>query len=73
MDDVLQKRSVEYGGRLEFLAGDGGSNDGEDARTDNRANAKRSQAQPAQGFFQPEFGSFAIGNQFVDTFAAKER
>src|SRR5262245_50296589 len=43
-DEVLKKRDVQNGGGLEFLAGDGGANNGRDAGADDRANAEGGQA-----------------------------
>ena len=72
MNEVLQQRCVEDGRGLKFLSGDSGANDGEDAGTDDRANAERGETEPAQRFFQTEFGAFAIGDELVNVLAAEE-
>jgi len=68
----MQQWSVEDGRRLEFLAGDGGPDDGENAGANDGADAKRRQAQPAEGFLQAEFGAFTIGNELVDILAGEQ-
>ncbi len=72
VDEVLQQRRVEDGGGLELLAGDGGADNGEDAGTDDGANTERGETEPAQRFFQAEFGAFAIGNKLINVLAAEE-
>src|SRR5258708_38134762 len=47
MNKVLQKRRVEDRGGRKFLAGDGGTDDGENAGTDDCANAERGETEPA--------------------------
>ena len=73
VDEVLKKRSVEDRGKFKLLPGDGSANDREDARTDDGPDAEGGQAEPTEGFFQPNFWVFRIGEKFIDAFAAEER
>jgi len=73
VDEVLKKRSVEDRGNFKLLPGDGSANDREDARTDDGPDAEGGQAEPTEGFFQPNFWVFRIGEKFIDAFAAEER
>lgn len=58
MNEVFEKRSVDDGTEFELLAGDGGSDDGEDAGADDCANAEGRKRPRPQGLFQPMFGLF---------------
>src|SRR5215472_2497480 len=51
VNQVLEQRGIENGRRLKFLAGDGGADNGEDSGADDGANAKRGEAEPAEGLF----------------------
>ena len=73
VNKILEQRRVEDGRSLEFLSGDSCANDGENAGADYSADAERSEAQPAEGLFQPEFGAFTIGNELVNILATEKR
>src|SRR5450755_4439157 len=55
-----------------MLAGRGGAGDGEDSRTDHRANAERDQAPDAEGLLKTLFRLFGCRDQRVDALSAKE-
>src|SRR5262249_7052349 len=44
VNEVIEKRGIEDGRRGKFLAGDGGANNGKNARTDDSADAERGEA-----------------------------
>jgi hypothetical protein len=69
---ILQKWDVEDGGGLEFLACDGRADNGKNAGADDRADAERCEAQPAERLFQPEFGAFAIGNELINVLSTEK-
>src|SRR6266702_3456307 len=71
VNQILQQRRVEDGRGLKFLSGDRGANDSENSGADHRADAKRGEAEPAQGFFQPEFGAFTMGNEMREECTAR--
>ena len=51
VNQVLKEGGVQNCGGLKLLSGDGGADDGKDARADDRADAERGEAQPTQGLF----------------------
>ena len=71
-DDVVDKRRVENAGGVELFAGDGGADDGEDARADDRADAERGKRPRAEGLFQRVLGLFRVPDQLIDRFAGKQ-
>src|SRR5260370_12388306 len=46
VDEVFEERGVKDRGRLKLLTGDRSADNGEDSRTNDRADAERSQTQP---------------------------
>jgi hypothetical protein len=60
MDEVLEQRGVDDGAELEFLAGDGRSDDGEDAGTDDGADAERSQRPGPERLFEAMLRRFGF-------------
>ena len=71
-DQVIEKRSVEDGGGIEFLPCNGGADDRENARTDHRANAQGCQRHRPEGFFESALRLFRIRNQLVDGLAGEK-
>ena len=72
VDEVFEKRGVQDGTDLHLLAGDGGSDDGENAGTDDGADAEGGQAEPAEGFLQFYFGVFGVRQKLIDTLTVEE-
>jgi len=72
MHDVIRQRAVEDGCGVELLAGDGRPYDGEDARTNDRADAEPGERPRAQRLFQPVFGLLRFGDQLVNGLAREE-
>ena len=72
LNQVIEQRSVEDGRGIEFLAGDGSPDDGEDAGTDDSANSQCCQGKRAERFFENAVGIFGIGNQLVYGFAGEQ-
>ena len=62
VNQVFKKRRVQDRRDLQFLSGDGRSNDRENSGTDDCTNAKGSEAQPAERFFQSAFRLVRIGD-----------
>ena len=60
VDQVFEQGSVQNRGDLQLLAGDGGTNDGENPGTDHGSNTEGRQTEPAQGFFELNFGIFGV-------------
>jgi hypothetical protein len=71
-DQILKQRSVQDRGDLEFLARDGGANNGENSRADHGSDSKRGKAQPTQRLFKSNFRVLAIGQQLVNLLATEE-
>jgi hypothetical protein len=57
---------------LQLLAGDGGADNREDAGADDGADAKRGEAEPAEGFLELYFGVFGVGQKLIDTLTVEE-
>jgi hypothetical protein len=72
MDEVLEQRRVDDGAELEFLAGDGRADDGEDAGTDDGADAEGGQRPRAERLFQAMLGFFGVRYEFVDRLLGEE-
>jgi hypothetical protein len=56
MHQVIKNRRIEDRGRVELLACDGRTDDGEDARANNRANAECGERPGAERFFKTVLG-----------------
>ena len=56
---------------MESVCG-GGASEHKNARPDDGADAKSSQGDPTERFFEAFFWMFGIGNQLVDILAAEE-
>ena len=56
-DDEVDQRRIHHAGCVEFLAGHGRADDGEDARADDRADAERGQRPRPEGLLEPVLGS----------------
>jgi hypothetical protein len=67
-DEVVEDGRVEDAGGGEFLASDGGANDGEDAGADDGSDAERGEADGAEGFLERVFGQLALGDELVYAF-----
>jgi len=72
MHDVVGQRRVQDGRSVKLLAGDGGTNNGEDAGADDCADAQRGQRPWTEGLSQPMFGLLRVGDQLVNGLAREE-
>jgi len=71
-DEVVAQRGVEHAGGVKLLAGDGGADDGEDARADDGADAERGQRPRTKRLFEPVLGFFRVADQLVNGFAGEQ-
>jgi hypothetical protein len=69
--EVVQHRSVEDGGSIELLAGNGGADDGKDAGSDDGSDAERGEGDGPESFAEPVLGLLRVGNELVDGFTRK--
>jgi hypothetical protein len=65
-NDVVNQRRVNDAGGIELLAGDGRADDGENARPDNRANAKGRERPRPQGLFQRMLRLLRVADELID-------
>jgi hypothetical protein len=72
VNDVVGERGVEDGGGVEFFAGDGGADDGEDAGADDGADAEGGEGDGAEGFFEGVLGALGVGDELVDGLGSKD-
>ena len=71
-DDVVDERRIGDGGVGKLLAGDGGADDGEDARADDGADAERGERPRAEALLQRVLGFFRVADELVDRLAGKQ-
>jgi len=71
-DEVIRQRRVDDAGGVELLAGDGGADNREDARSNDGADAESRKRPGAEGLFQGVLGHFRVADQFVDRFAGEQ-
>jgi len=71
MNNVVGQRSVQDRWFVDFLAGDGGADNGEDAGTDDGANAQRGERPRAKRLLQAMLCFLRIRDQLVDGLAGK--
>ena len=71
-DEVVDERRVGDGGVGKLLAGDGGADDGEDARADDGADAERGERPRTEALLQRVLGFFRVADELVDRLAGKE-
>jgi len=72
VDEIFEQGRVEDGLELEFLAGNGRANDGEDAGADDRADAERGQTQRPERLLEALLGVLRVGDQFVDALGTEK-
>jgi len=72
MDDEIGEWGVQNGRGIEFLSSDGRADDGENSRSDDGADAQRSQRPRAERLFQPMFGFLRLGDQLIDGLARED-
>jgi hypothetical protein len=72
VDQVFEKRSVQYRRALKLLAGDSGADDRENAGTDDSANAEGGQTKPAQRFLKFYFSVFGVRQELIDALTVEE-
>ncbi len=71
MENHLQKGSFQNGGILHDLAGGCGARQNKNSGADDRANAERSQADPAEGFFQATLRLIRVREKLIDVLCAE--
>ena len=71
-DDVMDEGSVCDGGIRKLLAGDGGADDGKDARADNRADAERGERPRPKRLLQRVLRLRRVADKLVNRFAGEE-
>jgi hypothetical protein len=72
MNDEVGERRVEDAGSIELFAGDGGADDGENAGSDDCADAESGERPRPKGLFQGMLGFFRVADQLIDGFAGKQ-
>jgi len=72
MNDEVGERCVEDAGGIELFAGDGRTDDGENAGTDNCADAESGERPRPEGLFEGMLGFFRVADQLIDGFAGKQ-
>jgi len=70
--DVVGERCVEDRGGVELLSGNRGTDDGEDAGPDDRADAERGKRPRTESLLKPVLRFLGIGDQLVDGLAGKD-
>ena len=68
----MEQRRVFDGGVGKGLTGDGGADDGEDARADHGADAKRGKRPRSQRLFQRVLRFAGVADQLIDGLAGKQ-
>ena len=71
-DDVVNEGSVCDGGVGKLLAGDGGADDGEDARTDDRADAERGERPGPERLLQRMLRLLGVADELVNRLSGEE-
>jgi len=71
-DDEVDDRGFRPGGERCGVAADGGADDGEDARTDDDADAERGERDGAEGFAEGVRGPLGFRDQLVDGFGGED-
>jgi len=66
VNEVVGYGRVEEGGGVELFAGDGGADDGEDARADDGADAEGGEGDGAEGFLEGVLGALGGVDELVD-------
>ena len=69
MDDVIRERAVQDGGCVEFLPGDRGADNGEDAGADDCADAESGERPRPERLLEPMFRLLRVGDQLVNGLA----
>ena len=68
-DEEVSERRVDEAGGIELLAGDGCTDDGEDSRADDCADAQRCERPGTKRLFEPVLRVFRVQNQLIDRLA----
>src|SRR5437879_11752208 len=71
--EVVKQRCIQDGGWVEFLSGDGGSNYGEDSRSDDGAYSQCSQGERPQSLLEAPLRLLGVRDQLVNGFTAEKR
>jgi hypothetical protein len=72
VNEKVCKRCIEDAGGIELFAGDGGADDGENAGTNDCADAESGERPRPEGLFQSMLGFFRVADQLIDGFAGKQ-
>ena len=70
--EVVKQRCIQDGGCVEFLSGDGGSNYGEDSRSDDGAYSQCSQGERPQSLLEAPLRLLGVRDQLVNGFTAEK-
>ena len=70
--DEVDDRGLGDADRGGGVAADGGADDGEDARTDDDADAEGGKGDGAEGFFEGVLGSLGVGDELVDALGSED-
>src|SRR5579863_8207803 len=71
-DQKVEQGSIENGRSVELLPSNGGADDGENTRADNRANSKSGERDRPQRFLQFSVRLLRVGDQLVDGLATEK-
>jgi hypothetical protein len=72
VQDKIDDRRLLPAGELDRIASDSGANDRKDARSNNGADAKRSERDGAKSLLQRRLRALALDNQLVDGLGGEE-
>jgi hypothetical protein len=72
VDEVVGDGSVEDRGGVELFAGDGGADDGKDARADNRADTEGGERDGTESFAERVLRLAGLCDQFVNGLLGEE-
>jgi hypothetical protein len=72
MDDKVGERRIKDAGGIELFAGDGGADDGENAGTNDCADAESGERPRPKCLFEGMLGFFRVADQLIDGFAGKQ-
>jgi hypothetical protein len=72
MDKVIEQRRIQDRRGVKLFARDGGTDHGENPRTNNRADPECSERPGAERFLQRVLGKFRVADQLVDRFGCEQ-
>jgi hypothetical protein len=72
VDQVVEQRGVEDGRSVEFFAGDGSANNGEDSRSNDSADTECGQRPWPKRLLQTVLGEFRVADQLINRFGCEQ-